>query len=197
MWSWWGPAWTSVRCRGKSEWRSSPVGTAQTQRRAQMKPPASATPKHPCQVKTTPSDPQTGRQAGWELACQMLCTASHIKATFHSAFVIWSSQKCCGFRPCHLVGLFPIYPPASRPERTINCHATSWCFRAACLCLFSLQPLGEVVIWRQLFGCMDITFCRAASVMTLFFLAAAFIRCICLDVKHLMKLEHENPFYIQ
>lgn len=56
MSSWWGPTWISVRCRGKKEWTSSPVGSAQTQRRAQMKSPTSATPTHPCQVKTIPSD---------------------------------------------------------------------------------------------------------------------------------------------
>lgn len=63
MSSWWGPTWISVRCRGKSEWTSSPVGSAPTQRRAQMRPPTPATPKEPCQVKKTPSDPQIDRQA--------------------------------------------------------------------------------------------------------------------------------------
>lgn len=63
MWSWWGPTWISVRCHGKRGWTSSPVGSAQTQRRAQMKPLATATPTPPCQVKTSPSDPQTDREA--------------------------------------------------------------------------------------------------------------------------------------
>lgn len=86
MSSWWGPTWISVRCRGKGEWMSSPVGSAQTQRRAQMRPPTPATPKHPCQVKTTPSDP-----ADRQPACQLLRTASHAPSkatTFLSAFVV-------------------------------------------------------------------------------------------------------------
>lgn len=60
--SWWGPTSICVRCRGKSKWTSSPVGTAQTQRRVQMRLPTPAPPKHACQVKTTPSDPQIDRQ---------------------------------------------------------------------------------------------------------------------------------------
>lgn len=87
MSSWWGPTWISVRCRGKSEWRSSPVGSAQTQRRAQMRPPTPATPKHPCQVKTTRSEPQIDRQAGSQLACQLLCTASHVPSEDTKAFL--------------------------------------------------------------------------------------------------------------
>lgn len=60
MSSWWGPTWISVRCGGKSEWTSSPVGLAQT--RAQTKPPASASPTPPCQVKTAQSEAQRGRK---------------------------------------------------------------------------------------------------------------------------------------
>lgn len=60
MSSWWGPTWISVRWRGISEWTSSPVGLAQT--RAQTKPPASASPTHPCQVKNAQSEPQIDRQ---------------------------------------------------------------------------------------------------------------------------------------
>lgn len=62
MSSWWGPTSICVRCRGKSGWTSSPVGTAQTQRPVQMRLPTPAPPKHACQVKTTPSDPQIDRQ---------------------------------------------------------------------------------------------------------------------------------------
>lgn len=63
MWRWWGPTWISVRCHGKRGWTSSRVGSAQTQRWAQMKPLVTATPTHPCQVKTSPLDPQTDIEA--------------------------------------------------------------------------------------------------------------------------------------
>lgn len=109
MSSWWGLTWISVRCRGKSKWTSSQVGSAQTQRRAQMRPPAPATPKHPCQVKTTPSDQQIDRQLAsmpatvHDQSCAM-CPAS--QPTFLSAFVIWSAQNndrlFLGFCPCPL-----------------------------------------------------------------------------------------------
>lgn len=161
MSSWWGPTWISVRCHGKSEWTSFPVGSAQTQRRAQMKPPTSATPTHPCQVKTTSSDPQIDRQ----LACQLLCTACqvHGKATNVSFCPSWFDPvrninicliiKFSGFIPCpfdpswHL--LYLIYPPAICPERSagINCPTSSWWSGAGfsrCLSVCSLSiPLGR------------------------------------------------------
>lgn len=88
MSSWWGPTWISVRWRGKREWTSSPVGSAQTQRRVQTKPPTSATPIHPCQVKTTPSDPQIDRQlAYWRAGVQ------RSNYCFSLPFFIWSCEK--------------------------------------------------------------------------------------------------------
>lgn len=139
MSSWLGPTWISVRCRGKSEWRSSPVGSAPTQRRAQMRPPAPATPKHPCQVKTTPSDPQTDRQAASMPAIMHgQSGAQQRQPTFLSAFrdLILSErstfvqsfnfglQSLC---PLPQVGTCPIYPPATCPDRStgINCPTSS------------------------------------------------------------------------
>lgn len=173
MSSWWGPTWISVRCRGKSEWTSSPVGSAQTQRRAQMRAPTPATPKHPCQVKTTPSEPQIDRQAA--IACQLLCTASQVPRKATNVFSLpswfWSCQKyqhlsnhsISGFNPCPLCAeLAPIpsilQPPAQRGALASTAPPPvddrGQAFPGACLCLSSLHPTGEVVIWRQLVGCV-------------------------------------------
>lgn len=139
MSSWWGPTWISVRCRGKSVWTSSPVGSAQTQRQALTRPPTPALLKQPCQVKTTPSDPQIDRHAasmpaimhGLPVAQQ--CNQSFSLPPWFDPVRNISVCLIIQFRasvlvPLPLVGTYPTYPPATCPERStgINCLASSW-----------------------------------------------------------------------
>lgn len=109
MWSWWGPTWISVRCHGKRGWTSSRVGSAQTQRWAQMKPLATATPTHPCQVKTSPSDPQTNRGA-----VDMPAINTPLVSSQGWAFRLYR------FLPFGTLSRYPSHPCG------INCSTSSW-----------------------------------------------------------------------
>lgn len=156
MSSWWGPTWISVRCGGISEWTSSPIGSAQTQRRAQMRPPTQATPKHPCQVKTTPSEPQIDRQAA-SMPAVMHGQSGARQGNQRFSLPLWFDPvrninigliiqfRASVLVPLPLVGTYPIYPPATCPERStgINCPTFSWWSGAGfsrCLSLSVLSP---------------------------------------------------------
>lgn len=103
MSSWWGPTWISVRCGGKSEWTSSPVGLAQT--RAQMKPPASTWPTPPCQVKTAQSEAQRGRQ---EASMPSKANSVSLLPSF-DWFFCWIVQN-----PPPVISSYPIFLPAGK-----------------------------------------------------------------------------------
>lgn len=170
MSSWWGPTWISVRCRGKKEWTSSPVGSAQTQRRAQMKSPTSATPTHPCQVKTIPSDLQIDRQAARMPAIMHhLSGAQQGSQLFSLPFVIWSCQKyqhlstrsVSGFSPCPLAPgwhLSHLPPPAQRGALASTAPPPvddrGQAFPGACLSVLSPSQWGGSDLEEACPGCV-------------------------------------------
>lgn len=106
MSSWWGPTWISVGCGGKSEWTSSPVGLAQT--RAQTKPPASASPTPPCQVKTAQSEAQRGRQ---EASMPSQANSVSLLPSFDCFFVffLWNRAE-----PPPVISSYPSFLPAGK-----------------------------------------------------------------------------------
>lgn len=169
MSSWWGPTSICVRCRGKSGWTSSPVGTAQTQRPVQMRLPTPAPPKHACQVKTTPSDPQIDRQEASMPAIVHGLPDAPAKPTERFSLPSPNINVCLivqfsGFSPCplaprwHLSQLSSRHLPREEPWHQLLLLQLMIggrvFFPGACLCLSSLHPTGEVVILRRLVGCV-------------------------------------------
>lgn len=174
MSSWWGPTSICVRCRGKSGWTSSPVGTAQTQRPVQMRLPTPAPPKHACQVKTTPSDPQIDRQGASMPAIVHGLPDAPAKPTerFCLPSAIWSCQKyqrvsdrsVSGFSPCplgprwHLSRVSSRHLPREEPWHQLLVLQLMIGGRVfsqvpVSVCPLSI-PLGKLVISKRLVGCV-------------------------------------------
>lgn len=167
MWSWWGPTWISVRCHGERGWTSSRVGSAQTQRWAQTKPLAKATPTHPCQVKTSPSDPQTDREAVDMPAINTPLVSSQDWAfSLHISLPFGTLGRC----PSHPFG--------------INSSTPSWWSWPGFSVCLSICPLSSLVVrWWPEGGfpvlCRRLHYCVSLAVKCLPYEQSSFVHLLC------------------